>query len=104
MGILLGGCLTCEELSGGLLTGDDGVGFMEIDYWSNHPFINFPLMFPSLTAQLFNDLRKGMKTLTLEDVEMLNVKNGSCFFSEMIILDNYKFPRFLKLLILYYRF
>jgi len=30
VGILLGGCLTCEELSGGLLTGDDGVGFTRI--------------------------------------------------------------------------
>jgi len=32
-GNLLGGCLTCEEL-GGLLTGDDGVGFENRDSFS----------------------------------------------------------------------
>ena len=94
--------LTCEELVG--VTHRRWWGWFCGILYCLTPFTYFPLMFPSLTAQLFNDLRKGMKTLTLEDVEMLNVKNGSCFFSEMIILDNYKFPRFLKLLILYYRF
>ena len=38
-----------KNLVGGYLQGTDGVGFMEIDYWSNHPFINFPMIFPSLS-------------------------------------------------------
>ena len=38
-----------EKNQWGLLTGDDEVGFMDIDYWSNHPFINFPMIFPSLS-------------------------------------------------------
>ena len=64
---------------------------------SNKETLLVSVSLQTLTEQFFNDIRKGMKTLTLEDVEMLNVKIGSCFFSEMIILDNYKFPRFLKL-------
>ena len=40
----LGGCLTCEELSGGLLTGDDGVGFRGglLSYpFSIHNLVNY---------------------------------------------------------------
>ena len=48
-GILLGVCLTCEELVGGGLVGDDGVGFMG-DYCSIHsPFTTFSIKFPFLS-------------------------------------------------------
>ena len=44
VGILLEGCLTCEELSGGLLTGDDEVGFSGglLSYpFSIHNLVNY---------------------------------------------------------------
>ena len=50
-------------------------------------------MFPSLTAQLFNDLRKGMKTLTLEDVrEILKVEvRKSILHSHHVHLETNKY-------------
>ena len=59
-GILLGGCLTCEDLVGvtwsvsdceelvGEVTGDDGVGFTEC-YFCPFPFTTLECMFPSLS-------------------------------------------------------
>jgi hypothetical protein len=48
VGILLGVCLTWEELVGDNYTGDDGVGFIANDYCF-FPFTHFILMFPFLS-------------------------------------------------------
>ena len=53
---------------------------------SNKETLLVSVSLQTLTEQLFNDMRKGMKTLTLEDVrEILKVEKSESLFSTVIM-------------------